>query len=130
MQRDYRHLDIARLASYHSNATSFKLGAVIAKGKRVIGIGFNNVRKTHPSSNTPYQKIHAEFAAILNANGANLQGSTIYVYREGKKGKQLISKPCPNCQKLILAAGIKYVIYTSPSGYQKISTKELCSDYV
>lgn len=113
---------MAKLMARQSTATNFKMGAVIAKGKRVLGVGFNDPYKTHPKSNTPYQFIHAELAAILNAR-TDLNGACIYVYRSGHNERPMLSKPCEHCMELIHRAGIKTVFYSTNGGFAKESVE-------
>ena len=123
-RRDEQHLRTALLSSRNSNAPNFKMGAVIAKGKRILGIGYNNVRKTHPSSTTPYNHIHAELSAMLNAR-CDMRGATLYVFRAGKDDRPLISKPCQHCQTLIEKEGIKTVVFSIKDGFRKMSAAQL-----
>lgn len=126
-KRDEKHLRTAALIARESNAPNFKIGAVITDGRKVLGLGHNNVRKTHPASNTPYSHIHAELAAMLNAQ-CDLRGATLYVFRGGKNDRPLISKPCKHCQALIEKEGIKTVVFTINDGVQKMSTTELVGE--
>ena len=109
--------NIAKKLSKKSDYKSYKLGSVIVKNNRIVGMGFNKDR-THPKSNSWDHYIHAELSAILNA-GEECQGSDIYVYRENRIGEISPSKPCVNCKKLIVAAGIKNVYFTVKHGYEK-----------
>jgi deoxycytidylate deaminase len=109
---------MAKLLARQSSATNFKIGAVIAKGKKILGVGFNDPFKTHPKSNTPYQFIHAELAAIINAR-TDLDGASIYVYRAGQNERPLLSRPCDCCMELLKRAGIKTVFYSTNGGYSK-----------
>lgn len=90
----------------------FKLGCVVAKGKKVIGRGYNSYH-THPRGSGKYQTRHAEVAAIMDAKraGHDLSSASIYIYRRGNN----LAKPCSDCQKLIDEVGIKKVYY---SGYR------------
>jgi deoxycytidylate deaminase len=88
----------------------FKLGAVIAKGNRVLARGFNN-RKSHPRFGSGmFRSTHAEGAAIRDAvsRGVDLKGKSIYIYRKNN----LIAKPCACCEKLIKSFGISQIIYS------------------
>ena len=122
--RDYQHLRTAKLIARESDAPNFKMGAVIASGRKLLGLGCNNIRKTHPASNTPFGHIHAELAAMLNAR-TDLSGTTLYVYRGGKDDKPLMSKPCKHCQALIKKEGIKYIVFSTNGGFEKITAEEL-----
>jgi deoxycytidylate deaminase len=88
----------------------FKLGAVIAKGNKVLAKGFNN-RKSNPRYGSGiFKSTHAEGAAIRDAinKGIDLRGKSIYIYRRNNR----ISKPCACCQKLIDRYGISQIIYS------------------
>lgn len=122
--RDKQHMRTAMLMARNSIAPNYKLGAVVANGRKVLGFGANDVVKTHPKSNTRFQKIHAELAAMLNAR-ADLRGTTLYVYRSGKNERPLLSKPCKHCQALIEKEGIKYVVYSTERGFVKVEAAEL-----
>ena len=88
----------------------FKLGACIARGKRVL-VAAHNSRKTHPKFGAGnFQTLHAESHAIYKAvrKGINLKGTTLYVYRRNNN----LAKPCSCCMGLIHKYGIKEVIYS------------------
>lgn len=89
-----------------------RLGCVIVKKGRVVGMGFNNTRKTHPKANTPYKTIHAEFQAMLGVDPKDLDGAIAFVYREDAQGNPIISAPCEFCQQALKEAGIKKVFNT------------------
>lgn len=61
-----------------------------------------------------YREVHAEAAAVADAarRGVTIQGSTLYV----------TTFPCHDCAKLLLAAGIRSVVYLEP--YPKSKTLE------
>ena len=101
-----------RLAIKESSKSNhrFKLGACIARGKRILTKAHNS-RKTHPKFGAgEYQTLHAESYAIYKAvrQGINLKGTTLYVYRHNNN----LAKPCPCCMGLIRKYGIKKVIYS------------------
>lgn len=88
----------------------FKLGAAIAKGKKVLSKAYN-VRKTHPEFGSgEFLNLHAEGHAIYKAvrQGIDLVGTTIYVYRKNNN----LAKPCPCCMNLIHKYGISEVVYS------------------
>ena len=88
----------------------FKIGAVIAKGKRILARA-HNTRKTHPKFGSgDYSTLHAESHAIYKAirQGINIKGSTIYVYRHNNN----LAKPCECCMCLIKKYGIKEIVYS------------------
>lgn len=116
--RDHTMMRIAKLMSRKSNAPNFKMGAVIARGRKILGLGANDVIKTHPKSNSPYAHIHAELAAILNAR-TDVSGSTLYIFRAGSNEAPLLAKPCKHCQILIKKENIKFVVYSNYGSFAK-----------
>ena len=94
----------------HKSNHRFKLGACIARGKRILSKAHNS-RKTHPKFGAgTFQTLHAESYAIYKAvrGGINIEGTTLYVYRRNNN----LAKPCACCMGLIHKYGIKEVIYS------------------
>lgn len=90
-------------------------GAVLAKGKRVLGTGYNQY-KTHTKYGSGFWGwLHAEAVAIRDAvrKGIDPAGATLYITRIGDNR---MSKPCEFCQQLIEQYGIRKVIYTDNDG--------------
>ena len=106
------------LAQKESNNSQerFRLGAVVAKGKRVLSKGYN-INKTHPLGSGEYKTVHSETAAICEAlrRGVDLKGASIYVFRQGKD-HGLMARPCPCCMELIKSVGITDIYYTNKEG--------------
>jgi len=113
-----RFFDVARKLSYKSNYKPHKLGAIIVKGNKIIGMGFNKNR-THRRSNNKWKTLHAELDAILNAGREDLNGCDIYVYRETKTSQMALAKPCSFCFQLIKDVGIKNIYYSNSNGFNK-----------
>lgn len=114
-KRDKAYLSVARYFATKSTARNTH-GAVVVKGGRVLGTGWNKDRN-NPTIIDPDRikhdcSYHAEEVAIRES-GSNLKGAVIYVARVNKQGKDRDSKPCVKCSGLIQEAGIKRVIYTS-----------------
>lgn len=110
--------DRARLdvASKIANLSDVKMrhGCAIYKGGSILAVGKNSSR-THgkfiTGYNTNYSE-HAEIATLRQVNKKNLKGSVLYVSRVRRDGKEMMSRPCADCEKAILEAGIKKVVYT------------------
>lgn len=112
--RQRQSIDMACELASRSEVERFKHGCVIYK-RGVLGAGCNQ-EKTHPLAKETYtQRIHAELAAILSANGADLSGADMFVARmmRVKDAPVGMSKPCPVCMKFIKNAGIRRVFYTT-----------------
>jgi dCMP deaminase len=117
---DETFMEIAVVFSRRSMCRHYKVGAVIAKDRRFLTAGYNGPvsgephcvdvgcakeknGKKLPSGSGLCRGAHAEINAISNAAnlGVSVQGATLYItYR-----------PCYDCAKHIINAGIKKVIY-------------------
>jgi dCMP deaminase len=111
---DEMYMAIAEIVSLRSTCLRGKIGAVIVKDTRIVSIGYNGapaklgqcdefgcIKDTDRGG--CIRTIHAEQNAIAYAArvGIPLEGSTLYV----------TMSPCIDCAKLIIATGIKKVIY-------------------
>lgn len=112
--------EIAREESYKSNYKPQKLGAVIEKGGKVLSKGYNQLR--YCGKGIRYSQyigaLHAERDCIRKLDKDQLEGSTIYIYRETKSedGKIItpnLSFPCEDCFALIKKVGIKRIVFTT-----------------
>lgn len=120
MNRDERIINLATRAAEKSQHRFHRVGAIVAKGNRIIGFGINKYR-THPQqinwhTEQNSNSIHAELDAIISSH--DVKGSTLYVVRILKDGTCSMAKPCKECQKIIAAAGIKRVVYTTWDGVE------------
>ena len=114
---DY-YMDIADLTSKLSSAIRLNVGAVIVKGNKILGTGYNGmptgwtneceeVIEVHEDggvvTKTKDEVIHAEANAILK------------LARDGESGNGSIlfctHAPCVQCAKLIHGAGISKMYY-------------------
>lgn len=91
-------------------------GALIVKGGSVLSMGVNKTTNT-PRNLSKYHingfaSVHSEVQAIRQASPGALRGATIYVSRINNRGQTLLSRPCADCYGVIVAAGIKKIIYT------------------
>ena len=101
------YFEIANVVSKRSKDPHTKVGAVLVKEGRVIGIGYNGQPRDYSydfnwNSSEKYDYvIHAEMNAIANACsiGANVKDSIIY----------LTTSPCCECIKLLMQFGIKEI---------------------
>lgn len=119
---DMRWLEMALLISTWSKDTSRRVGCVIVDDRKVVlSVGYNGFpRGVDDSVSERYDRpikykftSHAEANAIANAaaNGTKLLGSTLYC----------TLRPCADCARLIIQAGIRTVVTISPviSGVSK-----------
>jgi|SRR5581483_1298042 len=113
-------INLAKKASEKSDHHKYKMGCVIAKGNKVLGIGFNT-NKTHPRSPHTYKSIHAEFMAWMNAGYSDIAGATAYVFRQQKDGTLAMAKPCECCWQFLVESGVSEVVYSFEGTYKKES---------
>jgi deoxycytidylate deaminase len=105
------------IAHAEKSEAPFKLGAVIANGKRTFW-GWNSMDRTHPlglyllESKWIQVGVHAEMEALIKAKQYAEHG-TLVVARVLKDGTPAMAKPCPRCRYLIKLAGVKEVFYTT-----------------
>lgn len=90
----------------------FRVGAVVYRGHKILGKGYNKPEKTHPKARTPFNRIHAEFDAILGIPKEKLKGASIYVHRWTRNGTYALAKPCVFCEAMLKAVGIKHIGYS------------------
>lgn len=92
-------------------------GAVLYKSGRVLSVGVNVHRNSHPTMEIPYgaYTVHAEQAALRAVGDAFERGSTLYVVRVGAKSL-LNSHPCNSCIVDLICYGIDRVVFSSGGG--------------
>lgn len=110
---DVGYFKLAKNVSKYSDY-KIKVGAVIAN-RKPIGVA-SNQSKTHPihaNPNTSSRKsIHAEIRAVINCGRENLNGASVYVYRQTKNGKPALARPCNYCYNYLKNMGVKRIYYT------------------
>jgi deoxycytidylate deaminase len=116
LNRQDRGLRAAVNAAKCSNAPTYKVGASLSKGSRVISVGWNWFRKTSPNSLAYLRTVHAELHCIHGFHKEDLSGCVLTVARITNGGLISIAKPCAGCQEMLKALGIKKVFYTNRKG--------------
>lgn len=102
----------------------------IMKKNKILSFGVNKSTQTHPLAikfRCRFGTIHSELSAILRAkNMSDFKDVSLVNVRLSSssisQGVPILrnSKPCPSCQKLILAnPEIKRVIYTTDFGWKE-----------
>lgn len=138
-KQDY-YLNIADAVSKRSTCLRKHYGAVIVNNDEIISTGYNgaprNVESCYDTNicirdnlNIPsgenYEMcmaVHAEANAIISASRKSMIGSTLYLCgRDASTGKLISTMPCIMCIRLIINAGIKYVITSTDNGIHKIN---------
>ncbi|TCP57672.1 dCMP deaminase [Tumebacillus sp. BK434] len=100
------------VVAQRATCTRRKVGAVLVRDKRILTTGYNGSPPGMPHctdvgcwvvENHCIRTIHAEQNAVVQAalHGVSTEGAVCYV----------TAAPCVNCAKLLVAAGIKRVVY-------------------
>lgn len=123
---DEYFMGIALLSAERSKDPGTQVGAcIVSPDKKILSMGYNGMpRGCHDTlmpwaregapQDTKYMFVcHAELNAILNYDGTNLHGSTIYT----------TLFPCNECAKALIQAGIKEVVYLSDKYADSDSTR-------
>ena len=106
--RVIKFFDIAK-SERDKSPLPIKLGAVLAKGNRVIKSSYNTGGYFRFVGSWTR---HAEVRATLNVN---CEGAVMYVYREhAKLQSPLLAKPCASCVEWMKYVGVSEVVYSIP----------------
>lgn len=119
---------VAFLSAQRSKDPNKQVGACIVDRKNVIcGIGYNGFPRGCHDTSLPWAKksengnaldtkypyvCHAEMNAIMNKNGASVEGSKVYV----------TMFPCNECAKLLIQAGVSEIIFYEDKAQPKGQT--------
>lgn len=114
-----KFLNLLKKLRLFSDHNQHKMACVIAKGNKIISLGFNQ-KKTHPKSIASYNMIHAEIAALLGIDFNKTKGCTAYVYRENWNGCGAMAKPCIGCETALRMAGIKRIVYSTNNNFEEM----------
>jgi dCMP deaminase len=105
---DIAFIQTAHIFSNLSHCTRLKVGAVLAKDRRITACGYNGTLPGTPNDceddgvTSPFV-LHAEqnLLTFCNREGIQTDGCTLYITHS----------PCKDCAKLIASAGIKRVVF-------------------
>ena len=135
--KDQYYLNIAKVVSTRSTCLKVMIGAIIVKEDQIIATGYVGAPRSTKSSlehgfclrqqlqiasGTQYElcrSVHAEQNAIINAAraGVSLLGGDMFIYGENNERREVIlAFPCFICKKMIINAGLRRVIVSSPEG--------------
>lgn len=112
MSWDEYFMEIANIASKRATCPRKSVGAVLVKDKRIIATGYNGSAPGHEHcidigclmvDGHCIRTIHAEENAIVFCARAGIPTDNSILY--------ITSSPCAHCAKVIIAAGIKEVVY-------------------
>lgn len=115
MNRIQRGFSVAEGAARLVTHSRYRVGAAIFLGARLISVGWNQ-DKTHPKQRSIFKWHHAETSALIGTSRRDLSRATIFVVRITGRGKWRISRPCPDCEAMLRASGIRRVWYSDRDG--------------
>ena len=107
--KDIIHMEAAKLYSKLSKCKRKQVACVAVRDNRIIATGINGTLPGQPNKcedwqgNTIDTVVHSELnlVSFCAKEGISLKGCTLYV----------TLSPCIHCAKMIVAAGIKKVVY-------------------
>lgn len=111
---DSYFMNIAILASFRSK-DSTKVGAVITRDNKILGVGYNGFPSGVDESLLPTERhgllqnvkyaytVHAELNAILNTVAHDISGGCVYV----------TLFPCCRCMSILMQKKISEIVYLS-----------------
>lgn len=114
---DEYFMSIACLSAKRSKDPNSQIGCcIVSENKIILSTGYNGFPRNCSDDDFNWNSeanddlgpkydyvVHAELNAILNAEGKNLKGASLYT----------LLFPCNECAKAIIQAGISEVIYLS-----------------
>lgn len=121
---DRYFMSIAILGSIRSPCERLKVGCVLVKNNRIVSMGYNgflpgSIHVSRVRDNHEQSTIHAEQNAISDAASRGVSVEECIAY--------ITHYPCINCFKILIASGIKDIIYLDD--YKNdILIKELIKD--
>jgi deoxycytidylate deaminase len=127
-----RFFRLARKIALTSDS-KFRVGAVLIKGNSIMGMGCNDMTKSHPlmteySSGTrkPLIKVHAELAACRGWTPKEVDNRfSLYIFRVRKDGSQGLAKPCDTCFRIIQEAGVSRIYFSmDDEGYGDLKLEQ------
>lgn len=130
ISKDNYYLDIAQAVSKRSTCIRRKYGAVLVKNDRIISTGYNGSCKgdinctdtgkcKRQDLNIPAgeryelcKAVHAEMNAVINADKADMEGSTLYLYLDShmEENSNMEVKPCLLCSRVLKNAGVISIV--------------------
>ena len=107
---DRYFLGLAQRTAMMSKDPNTQVGAVLARNRKVVGMGYNGFPAGIPDRPSLLEDreaklarmIHAEMNAILQA-GRDADGAVLYVYG-------FAAAPCTRCTAHIIQAGVCYIV--------------------
>lgn len=126
-----RWMEVALEEAKESNLSEWSIGAVIVRGSKVLGKGYNRLsgdvgllRKRFGFDEEDLWSLHAEMDALMSVgNEEDLQGAVMFVNGfKSKNGNPICCKPCECCSKILKHNPIGRVYYADRDGIKVMKT--------
>ena len=133
------YLGIAKAVSSRGTCLRRRFGAVVVKDDRIVSTGYVGAPRGRKNccdigkcfrmennipSGTRYElcrSVHAEMNAIINASKEELEGGVLYLVGVEPDGTYTPNADCCSmCKRVIINAGIRYVIIATDNGHKRI----------
>ena len=115
-----RWMDVAMEEAKKSEISEWSMGAVIVRGSKVLGSGYNRfsghvdvIRKRFAFNEEDLWSLHAEMDALMSVDDEeDLHGAVMFVSGfKSKNGNPICCKPCKCCSKILKHNPIDVVYY-------------------
>ena len=130
IKKRVRHfIEIARALKPHNQTGQFFHVTFVCHKRKTLAIGINNYKKVNvpnrwgeylPSKNEGPVRyiagIHSEISALIKLGLEDCSDLDFYNIRIGNNGQIGLSKPCKNCQRVLMQIGYKNFYYLDGQG--------------
>tara|TARA_R100000951_G_scaffold17000_1_gene13516 strand:+ start:90 stop:458 length:369 start_codon:yes stop_codon:yes gene_type:complete len=117
MKIDDNILELA-VTQAHKSPMHYRHGAVIWKGKDILGTGYN-FPAAPPTMDKRRFSIHSERDCLKGLRGDKIFNAELLCVRVTPSGALSSSKPCRGCMKLLRRKGLKNVYWFNEEGKLK-----------
>lgn len=111
-KREQRYLAMAMRVAEKSECRQ-RHGAVAVRRGSVLGFATNVDRNTPSNLSPEHVRMHAALCAERRLlRNIDAKDAVVYVARVNSAGEPRLSAPCDRCEKELLMAGVKKVVWT------------------
>lgn len=126
-----RWMEEAEQEAQKSDLTEWSIGAVIVRGSKILGRGYNRLsgdvglmRRRFGFDEEDLWSLHAEMDALMDVDDEeDLNGAVMFVNGfKSKNGNAICCKPCECCSKVLKHIPITKVYYADRNGVRVMRT--------
>lgn len=137
--KDEYYLDIAKAVAQRGTCLRRKFGSIIVKDDRIVSTGYVGAprgrinccdrgvcyRQEHNIPSGSHYELcrscHSEMNAVIQASAEEMKGSILYLCGIENDGSYTNAAPCAMCKRVIINAGIEYVIARQADGHIEVT---------